>query len=341
MTALDRYDRLEAMGSLRSGEDVLAQEVVVKFGNATLVILTPDDTPITHWSLAAIRVLDERPATTLYVADEDHAEILTIEDEEMRDALRTIMLRASSIDPEPASKTSLRWVKGILLFLVLSALVVVAAQHWLKPNAYRLISPEYAQVLSQDMLDRVEARTGPRCTTPWGTSALDLLVSKLDLGANAKAHVLDLGDKPVISLPSQTILLNRGLIETATGPEELLGWIAVGGAGSRPEHVLRGMFDQSGSGQTLHFLVEGELDQSLIEDTISHLFAAQNRLEPEVEQRVTELLVSARISGEPLAEGLRREGVSTSFTTWSNPDASGAQLINDQQWRAIESICRG
>ena len=63
MTALKQYQLLEAEGRYFDGKTAQPRDVVVKFGDASLMILDHDDMPITHWPLATLR--------SLGVADDD------------------------------------------------------------------------------------------------------------------------------------------------------------------------------------------------------------------------------------------------------------------------------
>ena len=61
MTALSKYDRLEATGLWRINPSEQRREVVVSIGDATLIISDINDTALTHWSLAAV----ERPSLVM------------------------------------------------------------------------------------------------------------------------------------------------------------------------------------------------------------------------------------------------------------------------------------
>ena len=54
MTALDKYDRLEATGLWRATPDDQRREVVVSLGDASLTMSDLNDCPLAHWSVAAI-----------------------------------------------------------------------------------------------------------------------------------------------------------------------------------------------------------------------------------------------------------------------------------------------
>ena len=56
MTALKTYERLECTGLWRLDRETQRREVVVSFGQASLVLNNIQNKPLTHWSLAAIEM---------------------------------------------------------------------------------------------------------------------------------------------------------------------------------------------------------------------------------------------------------------------------------------------
>ena len=55
MTALNQYQRLEAAGIWRETPQAQARDVIVSFGDATLVLTDPrSEVPLAHWSLPAV-----------------------------------------------------------------------------------------------------------------------------------------------------------------------------------------------------------------------------------------------------------------------------------------------
>jgi hypothetical protein len=54
MTALAAYERLECEGRFRPDADAEAASVLVKFGDASLMIMSFAEEPITHWPLASL-----------------------------------------------------------------------------------------------------------------------------------------------------------------------------------------------------------------------------------------------------------------------------------------------
>ena len=54
MTALTQYQRLESSGLWREAPDAQRREVIVTFGDASIIITDKNERPLTHWSLAAL-----------------------------------------------------------------------------------------------------------------------------------------------------------------------------------------------------------------------------------------------------------------------------------------------
>ncbi|HEX9857058.1 MAG TPA: hypothetical protein VGA75_01800, partial [Paracoccaceae bacterium] len=59
MTALKKYQKLESPGLWRDTPDAQRREVVVNFGEASLVLSDPrNDSALSHWSLPAVERLN-------------------------------------------------------------------------------------------------------------------------------------------------------------------------------------------------------------------------------------------------------------------------------------------
>ena len=82
MTALQKYQRIEASGLWRPSPDAQRREVIVSIGEATLVITDTRDQPLTHWSLAAIERTNPGELPALYCPDGDPDETLELSEQE-------------------------------------------------------------------------------------------------------------------------------------------------------------------------------------------------------------------------------------------------------------------
>ena len=54
MTALDKYQRIEALGLWRNDNASQRKDVFISIGETTLLISDMQERPLAHWSLAAI-----------------------------------------------------------------------------------------------------------------------------------------------------------------------------------------------------------------------------------------------------------------------------------------------
>ena len=78
MTALKTYERLECTGLWRLDRETQRREVVVSFGQASLVLTNIQNKPLTHWSLAAIEMHKGEAGQTILKPGEDSNETLEI-----------------------------------------------------------------------------------------------------------------------------------------------------------------------------------------------------------------------------------------------------------------------
>ena len=91
MTALDKYQRLEATGLWRETSEVQRREVIVSMGDASLTISDLQDRPLTHWSIAAIERANPNKRPAVFHPDADPSETLELGDNEaeMIEAIET------------------------------------------------------------------------------------------------------------------------------------------------------------------------------------------------------------------------------------------------------------
>ena len=70
MTALNQYQRLEAIGLWRENPQSEPRDVIVSFGDATLILTDPkSEIPVAHWSLPAVYRLNPGTHPARYSPD--------------------------------------------------------------------------------------------------------------------------------------------------------------------------------------------------------------------------------------------------------------------------------
>ncbi|MBU0861960.1 MAG: hypothetical protein KKI16_08290, partial [Alphaproteobacteria bacterium] len=123
MTALSQYDRLESLGLWRAARTDQRREVIVSFGNATLVVSDAAGRPLSHWSLPAIVQLNQGVVPAVFAPDADAAESLEIDDPIMIDAINTV--RGQIVKAQPRRG---RLRQGLTAAVLIA--VTVAAATW-------------------------------------------------------------------------------------------------------------------------------------------------------------------------------------------------------------------
>jgi len=301
MTALDQFDRLEALGQWRLSAEDAAREVLVSFGKATLVLQTTDDAPLTHWSLPALRLSETDDGGVVLTPDPAGTETLTIHDPLMKDALIRV------IGPV-GSKGGKR--RGTALLWAAVLLVALGCAYWFSPQllskaAHGLIAPERRAILAEDILARIAKRTGPVCANSPGLRALMRFAETIKTGnpVPPKLFVADIGDTPYLSLPSRTVLLSRHVVEGAASLAELHSWTRIAlGPDARGED-LTGLFARDDLADGIGFLATGKVSEQ-----------ARDRL-------ASEILLRPKADITP------------------QPDPASAPDMSDADWVALQDIC--
>ena len=101
MTALAKYAKLEAEARYFDGESAQPRDVVLCFGERSLVIMGFDETVLAHWPLASLRAVGlRRDSAVQLVPHHDSDERLILSDRQMLDGDP----RRPGADPEPSAR---------------------------------------------------------------------------------------------------------------------------------------------------------------------------------------------------------------------------------------------
>ena len=257
MTALEQYIRLEATGRWReaSGEDW--REVLVSFGNATLVLSDFSERPLTHWALAATKRVDDDADAALYAPDTETEERLEVSDAQMIEAIAevTAHAREQSRIGRRGGRHIGRYIAALLAVLVLAGIAVFGPD-LLRARALALISPAQSELITQDLL----ARLPERCANEAGQAALRRFAAPLTDGR--PVHVID-GDAPKAAhLPDGSILLAGKPLASTDDPQALAALIGATSAQPRSETVLAAWIDGLPLADLGRFLSSGEVQSA-------------------------------------------------------------------------------
>ena len=241
MTALDDYAKLEAEARYFDGVSATPREVVLSFGERSLMIVDPSDVAIAHWPLATLKSLsDPQDGTAQLVPDADSDERVVLEDAEMIAAIAQVCpgLYSRPVDKKGLGRVMV-WGVGAIASVVLILLVLVPAiadqlAEYIPPEREvalgDAIAGQIGEILTLDAEEGEDARTPALCTAPEGLAALEKMTGRLTpregLPYPLRVSVLDHPLVNAVALPGGRILIFRGLIDAADSPEEVAGVLA-------------------------------------------------------------------------------------------------------------------
>lgn len=318
-TALDRYVRLEALGSWRERPGAAPREVVVSLGNATLVLTDLDERPLGHWALAGITRLGRDGEATVYSMTADAAETLAIRDADMIAAIAAVS--------RPASPRRARRARVPVLPLL--GLAALAAAALAVPGLAARLVPLQAEEIGDRMLIALIERRGPVCAGPEGERALARLALRLDPAAPPRVRVMPLGAAPVALLPGGTVLLDRAALAGASGPDEVAGLVAL----ARGRDAEGAVAASLGAGTAAAYLFSRQLGDRAVARAAEAALAPPSRGEAAT---AAILLAAAGLDGGPLLAGL--DGDAPPVIDSALPAAGGSALGADD-WTALRRIC--
>ncbi|MEM1299797.1 MAG: M48 family metalloprotease [Pseudomonadota bacterium] len=363
MTALDDYLKLEAEARYFDGLSEAHRDVVVSFGERSLVIVDYSEHVLAHWPLASLRMRDAIFGAGIDVLpDPSSAERVVLEDPDMISAIAEVCPDVGVVAPQVGPPRRRRWV---LLFLCL----VGGAALWLPGQLGRLadlVPPDRMQALGSAMADEVMVRLEPgpgaarQCVAPEGKAALDRLVDRLlPAGTLQLPLIVRFLDRPEADgyvLPGGQLLLLRGLLDRAESPEQIAGALAhmIG-------HMQMGDADRRALAAPGFASVTGVLMGDVLRPTIVEP-AVDNALTGEVDRLLEDaadkagyrILAEAGLPSVPYANFVTRVA-SDPRALARHPDPGGrakaaaaadtigarafAPALDDRSWIALQGIC--
>ncbi|MEL6957772.1 MAG: hypothetical protein AAGL89_02330 [Pseudomonadota bacterium] len=336
-TALDAYARLESGGLWRETPDAQRREVVVSFGQATLVISDNAGRPLTHWSLPAVSRLNagERPA--LFSPDTGATETLEIADDMMIDAMETVRKTVKRRRARPGR------LRGVSLAVILGGIAALGV-FWLPDalvrEAQAVVPPVQRAEIGATLLGHIQRVTGPACRSPLGMRAAERLHAEA-LGAEAggQVFVVPSGPDRAVYLPGGLIVMNRDLIEDTDDPAVVAGHILAATATGLEQDPLVRLLETSGLGTTFGLLTTGEIAAETLESYAETLFAAPP--ERPANDTLLPLFAQAGIPSTPYAYAVDITGERTLPLIEADPMVGqpAPALLSDADWISLQGIC--
>ncbi|MEL6126065.1 MAG: hypothetical protein AAFR57_06690 [Pseudomonadota bacterium] len=240
-TALDQYDRLEALGLWQEGDDTSPREVIVSFGEATLTLRDGAEAPLAHWSLAALEVLAEDKERLVLSPDPDGAETLTITDRDMIGAIATVRTAA-----RPRTRGRKRrigaWMLLVLLIPIAAGLIwprtLAGALAPLVPDPLWLPLPAQVMEVEFNRPSLFLCRDGRSAGLP--PPALRRMIRQVDPDGVLSVRFGRFDGPPLLNAGGPDTLVNARALRDMVQPEELSGLLALAAARAvTPEYRAR------------------------------------------------------------------------------------------------------
>jgi len=375
MTAVPEYAKLEAEARYFDGQSAQPRNVMVSFGERSLVILGFNDTVIAHWPLASLRAIGARGDNAAQlVPDSDSDERLVLTDWAMLKAIGRVCpdLYKRKVDGRHVGRAFL-WSGLALCSLAAMVLVLVPA---LAAQLALMVPPEREQRLGDSVVEQLQAllslggRDRPAlCETPAGSAALDALVARLSADAALpyplRVGVIDHEMPNAVAVPGGRILVFRGLLDAASTPEEVAGVLAheIGNVISRDP--TREALRAAGTAGILGLLLGDVFGASIVVVASDAMLNAsfQRDAETKADESAYRLLAEAELPAKPFAGFFRKVrdkyGDAEGFMKLvaSHPgleerairaaaadkigDKAYQPALTDQEWVALRGICQG
>ena len=337
MTALDKYQRIEALGLWRNDNASQRKDVLISIGETTLLISDMQERPLAHWSLAAIERANQGNYPAIYHPDGDKEESLELNysEKEMIDAieqLRTVIARRR---PHPG-----RLRAGI--FLGIFTIVFLTVVFWM-PQAIRNytaeILPEVKRLeIGTKLFNQMKRVTGPACEADFAKTSLKMLSDRL-FDVKTEIFIVPDGIKTTINLPGNIFLANSNLVEDFEDPDVLAGYLVVEKLRSKNFDPIKEMLQNIGLISTFRLLTTGMINDETLIDYADYLVTKPQ--ETVQSSEIIEAFRNSELSLAPFAKAiditgeqslglLEAEEIRASTVRTSLPDAN---------WVSIQNIC--
>lgn len=338
MTALTQFQRLEAPGVWRSAPGERLRDVVVSFGDASLVLRDPrSEEPLSHWSLPAVTRLNPGQMPAIFApgaAEQD--EVVEIDDPLMVEAIERIHVVIAASRARPGR------VRGALLWASL-ATMGIAAVLWLPgavmTHAARIAPPAQRTAVGLAILADMQKTTGAPCDRASGAAVLDRLSSRL-LGPGGRIVVLPATTRGARALPGRIVVIGDDMIAGEPGPAVAAGHVLAADLSAQQSDPLAEVIRSAGFGAALRMLVSGTLpDAALSGQGAARLLAPAPRPDDEA---LLARMSAAGVSSQPYARSLDPSGETVLTLIEADPyraTAPETPLLSDGEWVQLQQIC--
>lgn len=339
MTALKKYQRLEAPGLWRATPEAQRLNVAVSIGDATLTLTDHSDTPRAHWSLPAVHRLNpgSRPALYAPSADPDEPETLEVDEPEMIDAIETVR---RAIDRSRPRSGRLRLVISTTVLAAAVALAVFWLPGALIRHTVSVLPDATRTAIGERLLERIVRVTGSPCASEKGQAALDRLAARVLGPDNAgRVFVVASGIAGARHLPGRIVLLDRAQVEDYEAPDVAAGYILAERQRATETDPMLPLLEHAGPFATAKLLTTGMLPDGVLDSYGEVVFTRAPA--PVATGPLLARFAAAKVPSTPYAFALDQSGETTLGLIEADPVAFGGAepLLPEPDWTQLQGIC--
>lgn len=337
MTAVKEFQRIETSGLWRARPEDQRREVILSFGDTSLVIRDRSNAPITHWSLSAIERINPGKRPALFEPGPDTGESLEIEDETMISAIEKVRTVIAKHRPK-------RGRLRLTVFLTIICTVAAIGYFWLPGalmrHALTVVPDTKRETIGIGLLGEINRLAGNTCSLPLGRVALAKLHTKLDPEDQLeKIVVLPTDVRDTILLPGKLLVLSHTLVEDFDAPDVIGGYILSGTLQAQTSDPLAPLLEIAGVLGTLKLLTTGDIERANLRQHAENLLRAENDF-PNPD-RLVDVFESAEMATSPFAYARDFSGETTLNLIEADPfrGKSVTSKLSDGDWISLQSIC--
>jgi hypothetical protein len=338
MTALKKYQRLESSGLWRETPQDQRREVLVRLGDATLVLSDPKSgEAVSHWSLPAIERINRGQEPPIFAPGTETDESLELTDPDMIAALDAVRSAVRAATARPGR------LRGLILggtALAVVALALLWVPGALVTHTASVVPPAQRAEIGQRVLDDLARVTGAPCDNQLGLQALAALSDRVFGPVDTPIlYVMPEGVEQPLHLPGDVIILPRRLVEQANGPEALAGAALVERLRSRSADPIVPLLNHAGLRATFQLLTTAELSDAAISGYGEAALRATPAPLPDA--ALIEAFTTAQVPATPYAVAVDPDGLVTGGLVSGDPykGLAPSPLIPDEDWVALQGIC--
>jgi hypothetical protein len=340
MTALKKYQRLECSGLWRETPLDQRREVLVRLGDATLVLSDPKSgEAVSHWSLPAIERTNKGEVPPVFAPGSDSDESLELTDPDMIAALDAVRAAVRAATARPGRLRGLILGGTALAVVALGLLWVPGA---LVTHTASVVPAAQRAEIGQRLLDDLARVTGAPCDNQLGLEALAGLATRVFGPVDTPIlYVMPEGVEQPLHFPGDVIILPRRLAEQANGPEALAGAALVERLRAQTADPIVPLLEHAGLRATFQLLTTAELSDAAIQGYGEAALRA--RPTPLPDTALIEAFTAAQVPATPFALAVDPDGLVTAGLVSGDPyqGLAPSPLIPDEDWVALQGICTG